>query len=823
MGTSFSLLVGWLALGSPAVAQGAPAPVVVAPEGLISGSVSEIWVALDTSDHPEQSGPPRVYADTTIRFLGPQRPGVWRYGLMVPDDADEVAVHVGAFGQRYDISLNVWLPSESSLEFPRLIDGQTGVAEIMFDVVGPNLPPADALQVVLGEGRVVSVERVGDALQVRVAPSDDPFPRNIIVGVRDRRGRTQPVWGALRLRARPALPLLSEPGSQVEISVSDRLYGPYQADENGLINAWVDQYPGEILASALFEDDLGNTTQTEIPLASQSAAQLVGLITDDRRPGQRAPALFLYGLQSSGNPWKSDAPVCQTPALDLSTRELSGGNWMVSLPALLDGQLQDLRVDCSIGGGAANTQVRVPMAQGVPARLGLRVWPTELRSDYPFAEVRVVVEDYGGDRLPVDNVKVWAERGALEVHRRTGNALQADYDGTDVGEADVVHAAWVVEPHDGWTHQIFLAWPDVAGAGRVTVEAQAVDALGRPVEGQKLLLDAGRTAEEVYTDDTGWASAQVLALEEGPIPISARTRELSVAGVLIRGEGEKPKTDFELQASSLVSMTPGRVAGISVAVEPSLLRAAPGAVAYVTVALEDRGGNPITDEEVSVMVSEGEIGPLRVRSDGTWVAEYHPAPGDRPREVQVTAETESVRSTTLLAVQPRVVRVSVGPWAGVHGNLGAPLSSVLGLDVDFRLRSRLAGEGLMLRLGASTYRLKGQAATGLGGAATLDARMVPITGASLYRGDWGRLGIWGGVGGLLAVQDLSVGFGGDTVSRGTRVLAGATGIGGAGWRMLGGELTLQLQSSWIPTGGGEVSFAGNIGGLATGLGFRVVF
>jgi len=487
---------------------------------------------------------------------------------------------------------------------------------------------------------------------------------------------------------------------------------------------------------------------------------------------------------------------------------------------------EDLRVDCDLGDGAAVARLRIPVVRGIPARIGLRVWPTELRTDFPFAEVRVVLEDHRGDRIDASDVQIWAEHGSISLEAGGGNEVEGEYDGSEATDqaVDVVRATYTPTPGDGVIEVVTLAWEPVPVAGRAQVQARVLDHRLRPLVSVPVELDAGAEVEVLTTDERGVATGQVRLPEgRGPVELRAQAGVREARAVAIRGGAGRPLTEQGLSSQADLVLSPGRVAGLSIEVEPGVLRAAPGATAWVYVTLEDRSGNPITDEEVSLTASEGWIGPMRVRSDGSWIAEYVPMPAERPREVEITAETETLRTSAHLEVAPRVVRVSVGPSGGVISNLRGITAPLLTIDSDLRLRNRLVGEALMVRVGAARYAFRGLVTTGLGAPARLDNTVYAFTVGALFRRDRGRFGVWGGGGLVAAVQDLDLWFGNEQVSQGFRVAAGPAGIGGVGGRALGGELLVNGQASWLPTSGGEAGFTGNVGGFAIGAGYRLVF
>ena len=258
--------------------------------------------------------------------------------------------------------------------------------------------------------------------------------------------------------------------------------------------------------------------------------------------------------------------------------------------------------------------------------------------------------------------------------------------------------------------------------------------------------------------------------------------------------------------------------------EPAILRAGPGAVAYVIVRLEDGAGQAVIDEEVTLEATEGEIGELRARPDGTLVATFTPAVTDRPREVEITARTESIRTSTHLALEPRVVQFSFGPWVGGHSNLGILAGPAGGVDVDVRLRAPGLGESLIWRTAAVGMGLR--AAVNVEGVSpSVDVRMtvVPISTMLLFRQDGGPWAVWAGGGGTVAPQFSQNRIGGRLMSSGYGLLGGPAVTAGASRRAPGGEVIVTVLGMWLPAPRKELGFSGNLGGLMGGIGYRLVY
>jgi hypothetical protein len=496
------------------------------------------------------------------------------------------------------------------------------------------------------------------------------------------------------------------------------------------------------------------------------------------------------------------------------------GAWFTALPPAETPE--DVRVVCTLDATTAAARLAVP--SGVAATLDLRVWPDDLRADFPIAEVRYALEDLRGERLPVDQVELAADLGHVAVEMHEGFVGRGEYDGKNaVSEGtDTVRATWRAPRGEGQVEELQLAWVPEAPT-RVRLSTRAVDRLRRPLPGVVVDLALGESHAQATTGADGWASVSLSRPAKGLAVLRASTAFRSVQAVLPPGDpGTAAPGAPDLEAVQNVVLLPGRIAGISVDVEPELLRAGPGAVAWVTVKLADGAGQPVTDEPIELEATEGEIGDLQGRPDGSFVAEYTPLPSERQREVVITARTETLYSSARLQLEPKVVRISVGPWFGATTSLGT-VRPIGGIDLDVRTRTRFAGEGLMLRFGvAGTWFHEDVDVV----RQTQDwaNTLVPITAGVLFRDDRGPIGLWAGGGLEGIVHQLSVTSGsGEDIADGVRMHFGPIAFAGASRRALGGEIMLTLRGSWVPVEQPEVGFDGNLGGLAVGAGYRLVY
>lgn len=796
-----------------ATAWAGPLEVAVTDAPLRPGRAATVEVA---STDPDSV--PRLSAQGgALRSLGEVRPGVWGWTL-VPE-LGEVLLTASTASFRTERRVPSALPQAARLVAPDRVDGVAGGEPIVLRLGDPTLPP-EALEVAAGEGRVAAVRAVAGGVEVVLEPEPSPFPRVVPVALRDRRTDDAPRWVEVRLRARPRIPLDVDPGVAVTLEVGGRSYGPFVADGSGHIEAVIDQYPGESVARARLVDDLGNETFTDLPLSSGTQTTLVGLVAGERLPGVRPPLVFLQAARSDGRRLdRSRAPVCQTPQTELSVWALDDG-WVAAAPAVDAAAPSDLRVACRFDG--AQRDLKLPVTEGVPSRLQVRLWPEDLRTDFPVSEVRVVLEDTRGDRLETDRVQVRALRGTVELESARGIVARGEYDGTDAVAAgsDTLIATWSASAGEGPLRGIDVAWSP-GEAGRLVVHGRATDALGRPLPDVPVRLSAMGDPVDAVTDASGYASAS-LPWPDGIARVRASAgpwtaEALAPTGTSLGGPGSPDLSD-----AVGVTIQPGLISGISVELDPPVLRAGPGALAWVYVTLEDRSGAPVPDADVQLSASEGTLGELRARGDGRFVAEYTPEPSGRVRDVLITAESDGVRSASRLSVQPRNLRVGFGPWLGWQGNFGEVSSATLGADLDVRLRNRLVGETVMLRLGAAGYAVT----TDVPGADTpleLAATVFPANVALLLREDPGAYGIWFGGGGSVAMQRLVLRSDTGVLSSGTRWLVGPVALVGVGRRVLSGEGFVEARASWLSGRTGQVGYSGNIGGLGVGVGWRVVY
>ena len=342
-----------------------------ADQALRPGLSNTVFVAaLDADDLPVTEVPAVSSVDsvTRVRFVGMEGPGIFRYQLTPPTTASSVQLTVEVEGARFEHDLPVVRLPISRLVFPRRMRGEAGRSEFEFVVSGEDLPPVAALQVSVAEGTVDEVTRVEEGLKVTLRLDDSPYPRVVSVGVRDARRRERPRWTAIRLRARPKLPLEVEPGSQARFSVGSRMYGPFSADERGMMVARIDQYPGERAAEVTVVDALGNETHTNVPLPVHHHPSIAIMPSGPQRRGNSPPIVFLHAVDGDGRLWRGAAPECRTPLGPVVVHGDATGEWWFSLTVPTGEFLDQQRVLCSLSRDTG-VYTRVPVARSAGMRV----------------------------------------------------------------------------------------------------------------------------------------------------------------------------------------------------------------------------------------------------------------------------------------------------------------------------------------------------------------------------------------------------------------------------------------------------------------------
>jgi hypothetical protein len=733
---------------------------------------------------------------------------------------------VGAF------ALPVGLVESTPLDAAERAVGLVSADAIRVEVAGTDLVP-EALQVVTSEGSVRRVHAEDDRLVVEVTPDEDPVPRVMLLGLRDRRRASRPRWTLVRLKARLEQTVRTEPGATVSVRVGDRTYGPVVVDETGMAKLKVEQYPEEQEGVIEVSDDVGNTTRRTFQMSSRRAARLVPFVSGPRYPGEPPPTVWLTAIRGDGRRWTGPAPTCRTPRLgDLPLVAVPEG-WMLQLPRSDAGDAWEVRVRCVLA-DVAVASFSVPLADAVPVGMNLRVWPEVLSADFPLADVAVSFNNAIGERIPVvGDVDLTAEYGTFEGIQHVGPVVRAEYLGdlaAEVGE-DQITATWTAPPGEGVVDRLEAVVLDATGA-KVRTAVRTLDALRRPLEGIRVTVEGAAPVEGV-TDAQGWAVVDVPVPNAATIVrLSARTRMQEVTTLGVRGtawQGGPLRPD--LQAGAFLNVDPGRVADVDIQMKPPQIATGPGGRSEISVRFLDRSGLVVEEREPEVTVDAGQLIRASGNDTDTHVFRYIAPRSFRERDVEVSA-----RSLTLDVAESRVLRIRSKPPRYIFGVSGGLQSNLIELNTarinvhgEFRIPvgdpelfdDPPGPSRFMLRAGIGWYGSQ-QSADISGTSSTVRMDLFPITFGFLLRQEYATQAFW--VGGLWEVVPYrSVAqFQTGAAIGASGALAGGGAFAGYGIRIPSGEVGVELRGSFLTSPAATVGFEGPVGGLSALLTYRLL-
>jgi hypothetical protein len=837
---------------------GAPAP----------GESAAIDVAVSDGGHPVAGARVQVAAGAgaAIAPTGEIAPGRYRFRYRSPvgetTAAFEVRIDDGPAVAR---TLPLAAPPPPTFGAPGEVDAGVGTPriELRFPRIGgaPGAPGARVARV--SEGRVIEVREEADAVIVVVEPGAERQARVMAVALLDVASpRQTPVFGIVRLRARPQLTLTADPGSTLSVRVAKRTYGPFVADSTGAAVVTFDVFPGETAYEVTVADDLGNTQRSQGPLPGVTRPVLVGV--DAPRPGHAGAELTLAAWSPSGAAWTGAAPVCRSGAgVRADAIPVSKGLFRYDVDAPdTGGALFDPRVECGLAD--ATVAFRIPLGAERADRIELRVYPDALSADFPIAQVQAALLDRRGERLPPDALRLSARTGDLTVEPADG-ALRGDYRGGAAVEqgGDELTATWNHPAGTGpaWSLELSVASqvrpaapatpapvapapatpapatptpvaPAPAAPAPAGIEppalvaiARALDHEDRPLAGVPVRVYLGDLSRDGVSDPRGWVRFEFPGVPADTTVVRAE------AGALAREVAFFPAAPDPLPdpaAPDLVArvnlpIRAGRVRQVFLDVTPRPLLTGSGATGTVVVRMLDAANNPVRDEPVQITASEGEVGPTTPGDDGSLQARYTPPVGLVDRTVQISATTSAGTVSTLLALAPRPVEggVSVaGGWISNFGTVSAPALSV-SLAQHIPRLPRL----LTARIGVTAYSMTSEVDDPVAGETIgVRATLVPIELGLQATERWGPRSLSAGISAVVAPYSLTVDFG-DT--RGIAGLALASpGLalhGGAGYRLGSSELFAEAGFLLFSATGGQVSFEGSLGGVSLTAGYRLLY
>ncbi|MBL8615870.1 MAG: hypothetical protein JNM72_09710 [Deltaproteobacteria bacterium] len=755
---------------------------------------------------------------------GPPLPlgqGRWAVRWLPPTTSGPVVVEVGPTRAELEVVLHA--PPAARLA---VRGAYTALSREPLEVLvelGPGGRPED-LVLAVSEGQLspAAPSGEGEGLRVLWTPDPTPFARPAVIAAVDRRAPgAAPAVAVVSVRARPSVPVQTEPGVQVELEVGRRKYGPVVAGPDGIARAQVEVRPGETVATVTLRDPEGRSATSALPLAGDQRPVAVALAGGLHARDETAPLGWLAAVGPDGAPWSGELPSCaRSDRAQLAVRPVSAGLWAVTGPTPAPEDPGDLRIDCGLG-VRARASALIPRVTDLPARVLLRMNPSELEADAPFGLVVATVETAAGDRLPVDPLKLSAAYGVLEP-RIEGLALRAAYDGRAAlaQGGDELRATLTGGVGQGSVAHVDLdVGLDATGVLYLRVRPRAWSGARLAGVRLELTLPGGLRQTGQSSEDGEWA-IPLIAGAVPPMTITVGAPGLQQSRML----AWDPAAPLTLAAGELSAVLPvpvfsGRVRSVFISSEPRTVELGPNAQAEVRVRLVDAAGNPV-DAPVELRASHGRIGEARRRVDGSYEAIFSPGEEFVSPVVQITAASPTgafAETSTEIALTPRVLRLAPGVqggWMVGARGLSGPYGA---LTADVQLPQ--LSPDLYLRLGAGLY-----STTAGEDDVQIDLSVLPLAVGASVRGARGRTSGWVGGAGVLApyriaarTAEQDVGGGIGLSSPGVQVFTGAA------VRRRTAELGAELSWLFLTLPDGDLTWQGSVGGLGAGLSYRLMY
>ncbi len=831
-------LLCWAAGGGTPLAAAAPALALRSPDARAVVGVEDSLELVVHDDGVPVEALPGVLALSDGQLRAPPvpiGPGRWLMRWTPPLRPGPVVVQVGELSAALEVEAIGAPPAGGPALAVALRSAQFagGGEPVELLVSGPAGLRAEDLVVAVSEGEVGPVRLVGvsDAngsvkpeegarFSVSWALGTAPYARPALVAVADRRApTTAPALGVVSVRARPSVPVQTQPGVEVELELGRRRYGPFVAGGDGIARAQLEVRPGETLATVLLRDKSGRTSTSTLSLAGDQRPVMVALSAGARARDPQGMVAWVAVLDADGSP-AGGAPSCaRSDRAATVVQPLRPGLFAVTGPSTAADDPADLLLDCSVG-VLARAAARVPRAPAAPSRLHVRMSPTELEADAPLARVVVTAESAAGERLSAEDIRLVAEFGRLEL-QRDAFALRADYDGVAAlaQGADRLRASWAPPVGAGSVIEISVQGA-VTGDGIAELLVRARGADGQRLVGVPVRLwMEGAEPFDGITDAQGALRLRVPVPAAGPIWVEAVAEGRRARQLLLIEPALVDREDLAWTVEHPVPIFAGRVRSVSLSAEPPTVETGANASARVRVRLADAAGSPV-DAPVELRASVGRIGEVRRRPDGSYEAIYEPGEAFSAQSARITASSPSgafAETVTEIALTPKVLRLAPGLQVGWLVGADGPSSPYGGLSADLQLRS--LGPNLYLRLSGGLYS---DAAEGSG--AALDLTVLPLAVGADVRRSRGRTSTWAGAAAVAAPYWLRASLDG-------RSLGGGAGLAGPGVQLFSGgglrrknaELGLEIAWTFLTIPDGDLSWQGSVGGLGAAFTYRLLY
>lgn len=748
------------------------------------------------------------------RFRGPAKEGVLSIRAEVDEDRREWNLPIEAVGVPQFSALPVRIRPKERRAFVAL--------------QGRVVPPPDALDVTLSEGRVVSVAPKGDQIVVEIELGERQVARQVWVALRDKRSRQRPVFSTIEVTQEIRMQYQAEPGSTLWVEVGRRRMGPF-AEKDGYVSAVFEQRYGDWDALVEIEDDLGNRSRANEPLPKPKGVDVMFLPTDTLSAYSEAVSLYVFvkpqvrGAQSPRN------IQCQTPRSGLLEMVgLGNGLWHTRIE-VSEGNIRSLPVRCDVLEQSYSTRLSAP--QGVARQIMVRAYPEQISTDFPLSDIQAKVEDAYGTPLNISSLSLSAERGVLQESEGGNQVRTWEYmgagDAVQAG-ADVLRATYSYPTGQGTLTSIVLGHDFVPDRDEMVIYGRALNARGLPLSGVTLHLSAGDSALAVPTDEKGWAQAKV-TVPQGSAPIVAvvQTEYLQRQMILFRGEGRSDyhPTRADLSEEVALSFRIGRISRIAVDLDPPVLYASNGAQARVRVRFMDAAGNLVPDEFPIVEATEGSFGSIVPAGEGVYETTYMPTESGRSRLVQITARSPSGRTSLVrsLAIEPEPVGRSLSVSFGGLSNFGR-VNTMIG-GVSFRQRLDVWDRRLMLQMGMLGWSQTASVPSPDAPESEYFTRLtlVPVHLGLVARQEWGMVAGSLGLAAVLAPGVSFERFGQDAgYSKVLFLPPGFKATTGVSYRLNVGEVYAELAGLFLYRPGGQGGLQKQVGGMVFLVGYRFI-
>lgn len=627
-----------------------------------------------------------------------------------------------------------------------------------------------------------------------------------------------PVFLAVPMAAQEALGFTVESNGRVTLTVADGKFGPFRADAQGRVEVPARLPPGvtEGVLSVHGQPD------RRVPLPAQPFLRTAVVVAPSSIPadGKARAEVWIYAVDPSGAALAGVKPALRATQGKLSPmREVGGGVYQATFtaPVRLAAGAATLSVGLLDDPSGARAQASVQLSAGVRGELAVKLAAEELPAD---GEAQTIVTATlavdGAAKLAGQDVTFTAVVGAVSPV---------------VDKGDGTYVATYTAPAGNYVTDLVVARAPGGISAKtdlrlvpppllfVTVTPRTLVADGRSRASVRLVV---RSEDGRLVPD---GTVVELAARGGGIPREVKTLAGTATAFFTAGrkagQGRIVAALGEHRVDAQLSLKPGMPARLVLAVARATMRSDGADSMQVIAEVFDEVGNPVPFAAPSLAASLGTLTAVREEGPGRFVSTYV-APDERyggEAEIRAQGPGElSQRHAVRLVAPPPRMRVALG-LLGAH-NLGVLAAGGMWAEAALRLPW---GEDLFY------VSLDGGVAFGSRDVAcaapaecrgTADVRVMPARLGVYWRFQNGSkvAPYLGGGGGLyLARIDVTSELG---TSGETSPLPGAYGRAGLDIALGPGSWFAEVRYDYARMPDGAVG-AGEIGGLAAGMGYRL--